>query len=101
MKVRTIRITEDIEKGIAYVAKVEKLEAAQSLRKLARKGFESYVAEAYKHGKVTLREACELLSLSPLEVIELLLEKGVKGNIRAEDVLASLESCSPPLPPAT
>ena len=94
MKVRTMRIPEDIERGIAYVAKAEKLETAQSLRKLARIGFESYVAEAYKGGKVTLREACELLSLSPIEVIELFLEKGVKGNIRAEDVLASLERYS-------
>jgi len=33
------------------------MEKAQSLRKLARVGFESYVAKAYKEGKVTLRAA--------------------------------------------
>lgn len=95
MKVKSMRITEDIERGIDYVAKMEKLEKAQSLRKLARIGFESYIAIAYKDGRVTLREACQLLKLVPSEAIDLFMEMGVKGNIHAEDVLANLDTITP------
>jgi len=41
MKVRSMRIPEDIEQAIEYVSRIEKVEKAQSLRKLARVGFES------------------------------------------------------------
>jgi len=40
MKVRSLRIPQDIEQAIEYVSKVEKTEKTQSLRKLARLGFE-------------------------------------------------------------
>jgi predicted HTH domain antitoxin len=90
MKVKTIRIPEEIDKAIDYVAKSEKLEKTSSLRKLTRMGFEYYVAKSCERGKLTLREAANLLNLSLSETIDLLNEMGVKGNIRAKDVLDSL-----------
>jgi len=95
MKVRSMRIPEDIDQAIEYVSKVEKIEKTQSLRKLARVGFEYYVVKAYQEGKITLREASDLLQLTLSETIDLLLEMGVKGNIRAKDVLASLNTFAP------
>ena len=95
MKVRSMRIPEDIEQAIEYVSKIEKVEKTQSLRKLARVGFESYVAKAYREGKVTLREASSLLKLTLSETIDLLLQMGIKGNIRAKDVLASIDTFAP------
>ena len=92
MKVKSMRIPEDIEKAIEYTSNVEKIEKAQSLRKLARIGFEYYIAKAYRDGKITLREASVLLNLTLSETIDLLADMGVKGNIRAEDVLASLNT---------
>jgi predicted HTH domain antitoxin len=90
-----MRIPEDIERAIEYVSRAEKVEKAQSLRKLARVGFESYIARAYKEGRLTLREASNLLKLTLSETIDLLVEMGVKGNIRARDVLASLNTLDP------
>jgi len=95
MKVRSMRIPEDIDQAIEYVSKVEKIEKTQSLRKLARVGFEYYVVKAYQEGKIALREASDLLQLTLSETIDLLLEMGVKGNIRAKDVLASLNTFAP------
>ena len=92
MKVKSMRIPEDIEKAIEYTSNVEKIEKAQSLRKLARIGFEYYIAKAYRDGKITFREASVLLNLTLSETIDLLADMGVKGNIRAEDVLASLNT---------
>ena len=95
MKVRSMRIPEDIDQAIEYVSKVEKIEKTQSLRKLARVGFEYYVVKAYRDGKITLRQASNLLKLTLSETVDLLAEMGVKGNIRAKDVLASLNSFAP------
>ncbi len=95
MKVKSMRIPEDIDQAIEYVSKVEKIEKTQSLRKLARVGFEYYVAKTYREGKITLREASNLLKLPLSETIDLLSEMGAKGNIRANDVLASLNIFTP------
>jgi predicted HTH domain antitoxin len=90
MIVKSLRIPEDIEKAIEYVARSEKIEKSQSLRKLTRIGFECYVARSYEQGKLTLREAGRLLKLPLSETIDNLSEMGVKGNIRSSEVLESL-----------
>lgn len=91
MKVKSIRLPEDISKAIEYVSQSEKLEKTQSLRKLARMGFEFYTAKSYERGKLSLREAAELLNLNLSETIDLFAEMGVKGNIRAKDVIENLK----------
>lgn len=91
MIVKSLRIPEDIEQAIEYVAKSDKIEKSQSLRKLTRVGFECYVARSYEQGKLTLREASSLLKLSLSETLEILSEMGVKGNIRSSEVLESLK----------
>lgn len=92
MSIRSIRIPDDIDRSINYVARSEKLEKAQSLRKLMRLGFEYYVAKSYESGKLTLREAAKLLNMTISETLDLLLEMGVKGNIRAKDVIDAMQS---------
>lgn len=95
MKVKSMRIPDDIDQAINYVSQLEKIEKTQSLRKLARIGFEYYVAKSYKEGRITLRDASDLLKLSLSESMDLLAEMGVKGNIRAADVYASLMTFAP------
>ena len=92
MKVRSMRIPEDIEHALTYVSQSEKIVKTQSLRKLTRLGFEYYVTKSYREGRITLRDASKLLKLTLSETIDLLAEMGVKGNIRASDVLASLNT---------
>lgn len=95
MKVRSMRIPEDIEHALTYVSQSEKILKTQSLRKLTRLGFEYYVTKSYREGRITLRDASKLLKLTLSETIDLLAEMGVKGNIRASDVLASLNTFRP------
>jgi hypothetical protein len=90
MKVKSIRVPEEIDRAIDYVARSEKLEKTSSLRKLTRLGFEVYVARSYDRGKLTLREAADLLNLTLIEAIDLFGEMGIKGNIRAKDVMDGL-----------
>ena len=94
MKVKSIRIPQDIDSAIEFVSKREKIDKTQSFRKLARTGFQYYVAKAYGEGKITLREASKLLKLTLSETIDLVSEMGMTGNIRASDVLDSLNSFS-------
>ena len=94
MKVKSIRIPEELERAIEYVARSEKLEKNSSLRKLTRLGFEVYVAKSYERRKLTLREAAGLLNLTLMETIDLLGEMGIKGNIRAKDVMDGLKTRS-------
>jgi len=94
MKVKSIRIPDDMDKSIEYVSRLEKLEKTQSLRKLTRLGFEYYAAKSYERGKLTIRETAELLNLTLSETIDLLAEMGVKGNIRTRDVMESLKTIS-------
>jgi hypothetical protein len=94
MNVKSIRIPEEIERAIDYVARSEKLEKNSSLRKLTRLGFEVYMAKSYERGKLTLREAADLLNLTLTETIDLFGEMGVKGNISAKDVMDSLKARS-------
>jgi predicted HTH domain antitoxin len=94
MKVKSIRIPDDIDKSIEYVARLEKLEKTQSLRKLTRLGFEYYAAKSYERGKLTLRETAQLLNLTLSETIDLLAEMGVKGNIRTKDGMESFKTIS-------
>jgi len=94
MKVKSIRIPEDIDRAVKYVARSEKLEKTQSIRKLTRLGFEFYAAKSYERGKLTLRETAKLLNLTLSETIDLLSEMGVKGNIRAKDVMQGLKAMS-------
>jgi len=77
--------------AIEIVEKEEKIEESTAMRKLIRIGFETYIGNLYKQGKVTLRQAAKLLNLSPIEAMNLFLDAGIKGNLDASDVLASLE----------
>ena len=95
MKVRSMRVPEDIDRAIKYVSNAEKIENTQSLRKLARLGFEFYVANRYRNAEITLREASELLALTASETLDLLGRMGVTGNIRSSDVLDSLNTITP------
>lgn len=92
MKVKSMRIPDDIDQAIDYVSQIEKIEKTQSLRKLARLGFEYYVAKEYREGRSSLREVAQLLHLTLSNTIDLLNGMGVSGNIRARDVLSSIKS---------
>jgi predicted HTH domain antitoxin len=91
MKVRSVRIPEEIDKAIDDVGRSKKLEKTSSLRRLTRLGFEVYVAKLYERGKLSPREAAHLLHLNLIETIDLLGEMGVKGNIKAKDVMEGLK----------
>ena len=91
MKTKSIRIPKDMMSAIELVEKEEKIEESTAMRKLMWIGFETYIGNLYKQGKVTLREASRLLKLNQIETMNLFLDAGIKGNLDASDVLVSLK----------
>ena len=92
MKTKSIRIPDDIQRAVTKVEKEEKVEEATAIRKLVKIGYETYVADRYRDGKLSLAEASRRLGITQSEMIDLLLERGTKGNLDAGDVLAALEA---------
>ena len=93
--IQSIRIPEELEQAIQYVSDVEKIEKSHTLRKLTRMGFETYLAQLYRQGRLSLRECASMLQLNLSETIDLFERLGVKGNIETAQVLESLQSLSP------
>lgn len=91
MKTKSLRIPKDMISAIALVEKEEKIEEATAMRKLIRIGFETYVGNLYKQGKITLRQAADILNLDQIEVTNIFLDAGIKGNLDTSDVMISLK----------
>jgi predicted HTH domain antitoxin len=98
MTTKSIRMPDQLLKAINLVEKEEKIEETTAIRKLIRIGYETYIARLYKNGKYTLGEVARLLEITPAEALEVLLDHGVKGNLRASEVIASLDRFLPQNP---
>ncbi|MBI1870807.1 MAG: UPF0175 family protein [Chlamydiae bacterium] len=94
MKTKSLRLPKSIMSAVELVEKQEKIEESTAMRKLLKIGFETYVGHLYKHGKISLREAAHLLGVNFIEVMDLFLDMGIKGNLEASDVILSLEKFS-------
>jgi len=95
MKTKSLRIPKEMMAALDLVEKEEKIEEATAMRKLMKIGFETYVGNLYKQGKVTLREAARLLNLNQIEAMNIFLDAGIKGNLDASDVMTSLQRFFP------
>lgn len=91
MKTKSLRISREISAAIELVERQEHIEEASAMRKLIRMGFETYVGDLYKQGKVTLREAARLLHVDQIDAMNMFLDAGIKGNLETSDVVASLK----------
>ena len=92
MRARSLRLPDELLRSIETVERKEHIEQASAIRKLIRMGLETYVAGQYKQGLLTLPEAAKCLKTTLPETVDLLLERGVSGNLDAADILSSMES---------
>ena len=80
--------------AVALVEKEEKIEETTAIRKSIAIGFETYIAERYRSGKVSLAVAARLLGLNQIETLHLFSEHGIKGNLGTDDIMFSLKRFS-------
>lgn len=88
---KTTRLPPGIVKGIKYRTRREGVDESTALRQLLRFGLQEYAIKLYKRGQISLREAADLSNVSVRDMIDLLLEHGVKGNIQCDTQMRSLE----------
>ena len=92
MHTKSIRVPEEMLAGIKLVEDHEHIEESTAIRKLIRTGLEAYVANLYRQGEITLREASRQLNLDMVATLDMLIDHGVSGNLDASDVLSAIEN---------
>jgi len=89
--VKTIRLPEDLARAILHRARLEDVDESTAIRQLLAIGVKGYAVKLYREGKVSLAEAADLANISLREMIDVLLDHGVKGNIRADQQKKAIE----------
>lgn len=88
---KTTRLPPPLLRGIRYRTRKEGVDESTSLRQLLQLGLAEYTVQLYRQGKVSLREAAEISNVSVREMLELLQEHGISGNVRYDAQKHSLE----------
>ena len=81
METKTVHLTGDLLKGVSSRTVREDVDESTAIRQLIRLGVIGYAVNLYKIGKITLSEAAELSNVSLREMLSILEEHGVKGNV--------------------
>lgn len=81
MRKMSLRIPPDLQKAIRYRARRERLDESTATRQLIQLGAEEYAVRLYRDGKLTLNQAAGVAGVTPREMLDLLWEHGVKGNV--------------------
>lgn len=63
--------------------------------KLLHLGYQVYLGEQYRAGRVSLREVARRLGVPLSEALDALRRLGIPGNVGADDALQSLASLDP------
>lgn len=82
--VKSLRLPDSLLKAVRHLARRERLDESTAIRKLIGMGATGYAVGLYREGKATLREAAELAEATPREMIEILLDYGVRGNVTVD-----------------
>jgi len=89
--IKTVRISEKLLKVVKHRAKIEGVDESTAIRQLISIGAKNYAVDLYRNGKITLKEASELVDVTVREMIDILLDRGVKGNVRIDQQKKAIE----------
>ena len=92
MTTKTLRMPGDLATAVHDVGAREHIEEATAMRKLLRMGYDLYVAEQYRAGRISLRDAARRMGQAQSEALDMLRRMGISGNVTADDTLHSLKS---------
>jgi predicted HTH domain antitoxin len=96
MTTKTLRLPEVLATAVHDVGAREDIEDSTAMRKLLRMGYDAYLAEQYRLGRLTLREMARRMGVSLSEALDVLRQRGINGNVTADDTLESLKSMGVP-----
>lgn len=82
--IKTVRVSKHLLKAIRRRAKAEDVDESTAIRQLIAIGAKNYAVDMYKAGKITLNDTSDLAGITIREMIDLVLECGVRGNVRLD-----------------
>lgn len=80
-EVKSVRLPDDMMEAIRERARREQLDESTTVRQLLALGLQGYACELYKGGDVTLREAASIAGVSVRRMLEILWDRGIRGNV--------------------
>lgn len=89
--IKTVRIPNKLLKVIKYRARTEGIDESTAMRQLIAIGAKNYAVDMYRNGKLTLNDAAALTDMTVREMIDLLLDRGVTGNVRIDQQRKAIE----------
>jgi hypothetical protein len=92
MTTKTLRLSDSLAEAVRELGTAEHIEESTAMRKLLRMGYDVYVAEQYRVGRMSLRDVATRMNLPLSETLEALQRLGITGNTGADDALASFQS---------
>jgi len=92
MTTKTLRLPDDLVAAVRDVKATEHVEESTAMRKLLHMGYDLYLAEQYRAGRISLREVARRMDTSISEAMDSLQRLGISGNVSAADTLHSLAS---------
>ncbi|HVB11014.1 MAG TPA: UPF0175 family protein [Bacillota bacterium] len=90
MAIISLRVPESREKAVGRVAGREGFDRSTAFRRLILVGLERYVADLFRDGEISLRQAAEWLDVPLREAMDRLERAGVAGNVGVDEVRAAL-----------
>lgn len=82
---------EELFKVVEHRVRQEKIDESTAIRQLLALGAEGYAVELFRQGKITLNEAAALAGVTLRQMIDILQQHGVKGNVRLDQQRKALE----------
>lgn len=82
--VKSLRIPDDLLRAIRDRAKRERLDESAAIRQLIGLGAAEHAVRLYRNGVATLNEAAEVAGVSPRDMMDVLYDHGVRGNVTLE-----------------
>ncbi len=89
--IKTVRIPERLLKVVRRRARTEDVDESTAIRQLISIGAKNYAVDLYRDGKITLQEASELADVTVREMIDILLDRGIRGNVRLDQQRKAIE----------
>jgi hypothetical protein len=96
MTTKTLRLPDNLVAAVHDVGVTEHVEESTALRKLLHLGYELYLAEQYRAGRLSLRDVARRLGAPLGDTLDALQRLGISGNVSAADTLQSLASLGRP-----
>ncbi|HKZ58276.1 MAG TPA: UPF0175 family protein [Candidatus Thermoplasmatota archaeon] len=90
--VKSVRLPAEIVRTVRERARRERVDESTAIRQLIALGGEHYAVELYRRGEVSLGEAARLAHATKRDMMEVLLNHGVKGNVTVEMQLEAQET---------